>query len=148
MWGPRGVGIGVPGGDEVPGLWCPGSVGVWGPKGMESRYVVSWGCGALGLRDAESRGCRVPRAWDPESGGSRAHHSLDTWVKGTRRLGHSGPVPRGYGTPGLPGVGGRRPAVPGYTGAGTGGDTPPCPPRLGPAWPMPVLGLLPAHPRG
>lgn len=70
-------------GCEVPGLWDRSSEGMWSPKGMESRYVVSWGNGTLGLRDAESRGCRVPgheilsledpgytRVW---THGSRAH---------------------------------------------------------------------------
>lgn len=102
--------------------------------------------GVLRVWDPGDKGCREQRAQSP-----RGHGILDLWDPGHTRAWTQGSRAHGvWATAGLctGAVGRCRRAVPGYTDAGAGGVTPPCPPWQGPAWPVPVLGLPPARPRG
>lgn len=77
-------GVGSRGSRDRGSLGCE-VPGIWGLKGMESRHMVSWVWGNLEKAEgAESRG-----HGDPECGGSGARRRLDTWVKGTWRLGRA-----------------------------------------------------------
>lgn len=106
-----------------------------GPKVQVHGALREWG---PGLREAGSRGCRVPGHGIPsveDPGHSRAwtHRSRAHGVWAT-----AGPRPGLWDT-------GPWEAADGPCPGTRGGDTPPCPPRPGPAWPMPVPGLpLPA----
>lgn len=135
IWGPSSAGSGVPKvqvhgtwrqvqvqRSQRPGTWCPGGMGPWAEGGREQRV-------------------QSPGARDPECGGSRAQQSLDTPVKGTRRLGHSGPAARAVGHRA---VGGRRRAVPGHTRRGHT----PVPALAGPGLPYASSRPAPARPRG